>query len=85
VFVRCDFCRNPLARWRYRAGDGDWQACERCHAAIEADDRETLLNRVMAQPVPRTVPERYSARFQERARALHDRFWTARPGPAEPF
>ena len=85
MFVRCDFCRNPLARWRYAAEGRDWRACERCHGAIEADDREALLDRVMAQPVPRTVPDRYARRFQERAKELHESFWAARGGPAEPL
>jgi hypothetical protein len=83
--VRCDFCRNPLARWRYSADEQSWQACERCHQAIEADDRETLLDRVMAQPVPRTVPDRYAARFQAQAKHLHEGFWLSERGPAEPL
>jgi uncharacterized protein len=81
--VRCDFCRNPLARWRYPGGEHGWQACERCHQAIEAEDRETLLDRVMAQPVPRTVPDRYAARFQDQAK--HERFWSSRRSRAEPL
>ena len=83
--MRCSFCRSPLARWRYPADDESWQACERCHQAIEADDRETLLDRVLAQPVPRTVPDRYAAHFQRAAQELHERFWGAERGPARPL
>jgi hypothetical protein len=28
-----------MVRWIYPA-ERDWAACEKCHAAIEADDRE---------------------------------------------
>src|SRR5438094_90552 len=49
--VTCEFCRSPRARWRYPASR-DWLACDECHAAIQADDREALLGRVMLAPVP---------------------------------
>ena len=41
------------------------------------------LGRVMLAPVPRTLPDRYAPRFRERARNLHEQFWSERPGPAE--
>jgi hypothetical protein len=78
-----DFCHSPRDQWRYRAGSKDWLACEKCHAAIQADDREALLDRVMLAPVPRTLPDRYAPRFRAQARQLHERFWSAKPGPAE--
>jgi hypothetical protein len=54
--------------WRYRTGSKDWLACDKCHAAIQADDREALLDRVMLAPVPRTLPDRYAPRFRAQAR-----------------
>jgi hypothetical protein len=85
VFVFCDFCGSPMARWGYRAGDRDWQACERCHQAIEAGDREALLERVRRKPVPRTVSDRHAERFQLAAERQHEEFWTARRGRPEPL
>ena len=54
------------------------------HAAIEADDREALLDRASLIPVPRTVPDRYAPQFLERARRLHLEFWETRSGPPRP-
>lgn len=81
--VTCDFCHSPRGRWRYPSTSRDWLACDKCHAAIQADDREALLGRVMLAPVPRTLPDRYAPRFRARARELHEQFWLARPGPPE--
>jgi hypothetical protein len=78
-----DFCRSPRARWRYPAASRHWLACEKCHAAIQADDREALLDRVMLAPVPRSLSDRYAPRFRDQARELHEQFWSMRPGPAE--
>jgi hypothetical protein len=72
-----------MVKWRYSAGR-DWLACEKCHTAIEADDRETLLARVLQKPLPATLSDRYAPRFLENARRLHDQFWEARSGPAQP-
>jgi hypothetical protein len=72
-----------MARWRYPARERGWAACEKCRAAIEADDREALLERALLMPVPRTVPDRYAPRFREQARELHEEFWTSRAGAAE--
>jgi hypothetical protein len=59
-----------------------WQLeCGKCHAAIQRDDREELLGRVMLAPVSRTLPDRYAPRFRQRARELHERFWQTRSGP----
>jgi hypothetical protein len=86
VRMRCSFCHSPLARWVYPAQEGrGWQACERCHRAIEADDREALLKRVLLMPVPRTLPDRYAPRFRQRARELHEEFWLRRASGAEPL
>jgi hypothetical protein len=38
---------------------------------------------VMLAPFPRSVPDRYAARFRVQARALHEQFWSTRTGPAE--
>ena len=82
TFVRCEFCGSPTARWHYPALEGHgWRACERCHKAIQADDREALLDRVVLMPVPRTLPDRYAPRFRQRARELHEAFWLNRAGP----
>jgi hypothetical protein len=74
-----------MARWRYPARDRDWAACEKCRAAIESDDRQTLLERALLMPVPRTVPDRYAPRFREQARELHEDFWVSRAGAGEPL
>jgi hypothetical protein len=72
-----------MVKW-VQPAERDWVACEKCHAAIEADDREALLDRASLIPVPRTVPERYSDKFLDRARRLHVEFWETRSGPARP-
>jgi len=73
-----------MVRWRYSAGGRDWLACPKCHDAIQRDDREELLDRVLMQPVPRTVPERYAPRYRQHARKLHEEFWQTREGPPAP-
>jgi hypothetical protein len=78
--MRCDFCGSRIVKWVHPAGR-DWLACNKCHAAIQADDREALLDRASLFPVPRTLPERYSDKFLERARRLHVEFWETRSGP----
>jgi hypothetical protein len=82
--VPCDFCGSPRDRWLYCAGSRDWLACEKCHDAIEADDREALLGRVLMAPVPRTLSDRYAPRFRDQARKLHEEFWSAHPGAPLP-
>lgn len=77
---RCDFCGSRMVRWTYPA-EREWSACDKCHTAIEADDRESLLDRASLIPVPRTVPDRYGPRLLEQARRLHVEFWETRSGP----
>lgn len=79
------FLPKPAARWSYPSAARDWRACERCHQAIEADDREALLGRMMGAPVPRTLPDRYAPQFRERARELHEKFWSTELGAALPL
>jgi hypothetical protein len=67
---RCDFCRSLTVRWIHPA-ECDWLACDKCHAAIQADDRQALLDRASQIPVLRTVPDRYAGKFLERAPRLH--------------
>jgi anti-anti-sigma factor len=81
--VPCDFCHSPRVRWHYPAASRGWLACDKCHGAIQADDPEALLDRVMLAPVPRSLPDRYAPRFRNQARVLHEEFWSTRPGPAE--
>ena len=50
-----------VADLQYPAGGRDWLACLKCHKAIQHERREELLDRVLMQPVPRTVPDRYAA------------------------
>ena len=72
-----------MVRWVHPA-ERDWLACDKCHAAIEADDREALLERLSLMPIPATVAERYAPRFLENARRLHYEFWATRSGPPRP-
>ena len=81
--MRCDFCGFLIVQWVYPA-ERDWLACDKCHRAIEADDREGLLDRASQIPVPRTLPDRYAGKFLERARRLHHEFWETRSGPPSP-
>jgi len=80
---RCDFCGGLNARWIYPA-DREWVACDACHAAIQADDRESLVDRASLIPIPRTVPDRYARHHLERARRIHEEFWETRTGPPHP-
>jgi hypothetical protein len=80
---RCDFCGGRAVKWVYPA-QRDWLACSKCHAAIQADDRAALLDRVALIPVPQTVPERYARQYLDRARRLHEEFWETRAGPPRP-
>jgi hypothetical protein len=84
--VRCNFCGSLRPRWTYPVRDGrERSACEECRQAIEADDREALLDRAVLIPVPRTLPDRYAPKFRERAKRLHVEFWEQRDGPPEPL
>lgn len=84
--VRCDFCESPTARWRYPAHQGNgWKACHACHAAIMADDREALRERVLLVSVNTTFPYRHARRLRRRARELNENFWSNRAGVAEPL
>jgi anti-anti-sigma factor len=80
--VPCDFCHSPRVRWRHPAASRGWLACDRCHAAIQAEDREALLGRVVLALVPRSLSDRYAPR-RNQARELHEQFWSTRSGPAE--
>ena len=82
MFVRCDFCGSLRPRWAYPVDGGARNACDDCRGAIEADDREALLDRALLIPLPRTVSDRYAPRFRETAKRLHERFWRQRAGPA---
>ncbi len=82
--MRCEFCGSRAVAWLHPAGSREWRACAKCHVAIEADDREALLDRANLIPVPRTLPDRYAPHFRQRARQLHDEFWERRSGAARP-
>jgi hypothetical protein len=81
--VRCEFCGGLRPRWSYPIEGGSRNACDECRQAIEADDREALLQRSLLIPIPRTLPDRYAPRFREQAKRLHVEFWELRDGPAE--
>ncbi len=85
MFVRCDFCGSVRPRWSYPVQGARRLACEECRAAIEADDREALLDRALLIPVPRTLPDRYAPRFRAEAQRLHSEFWERRRGSARPL
>ncbi len=82
--MRCDFCGSRMVNWRYPAQGRDWLACPKCRAAIEADDRKRLLERVEMKPIPQALDDRFADKFRERAKRLHEDFWETRSGPAEP-
>ena len=81
--MRCEFCGSRIVGWIYPA-ERDFLACDKCHHAIQADDRKALLERVMLQPVPRTLSDAHAGKFRDRARQLHREFWETRTGPARP-
>ena len=84
--VRCDFCESLTAQWRYPAHQGPgWKACQGCHTAIVADDREALRKRVLLVSAPRAFPYRYAPRLRRRSRELSESFWSNRTGVAEPL
>ena len=85
MFVRCDFCGSLRPRWSYPIQGGTRKACDECRTAIEAEDRETLLNRALLIPLPRTVADRYAPRFRAAAKRLHLEFWEQRSGGATPL
>lgn len=85
MFVRCDFCGSLRPRWSYPVQGGQRRACDECRKAIEAEDREALLDRALLIPLPRTVPDRYAPRFRETAKRLHVEFWELREGGATPL
>jgi hypothetical protein len=64
---------------------GERRACDECRKAIEAGDREALLNRSLLIPLPRTVADRYAPRFRAAAKRLHLEFWEQRSGGATPL
>jgi hypothetical protein len=72
-------------RWSYPIESGARNACDDCRQAIEADDREALLNRALLIPIPRTLSDRYAPRFREAAKRLHAKFWELRDGAARPL
>ena len=82
--MRCDFCESLRPAWSYPVGNGSRRACDDCREAIEADDREALLDRAVLIPVSATLPDRYAPRFREQARRLHVEFWEQRAGGGQP-
>ena len=81
--MRCEFCGSLRPRWSYPIEGGSRKACNECRQAIEADDREALLQRSLLIPIPRTLPDRYAPRFREQAKRLHVEFWELRDGHAQ--
>ena len=81
----CDFCRSRSSAGGIRPPERDLLACEKCATAIEADDHETLLERVLSAPSPEASRDRYAPQYRQRVRELHDAFWTRPRGPADPI
>jgi hypothetical protein len=83
---RCDFCESPTARWRHptRQGQG-WKACDACHAAIVADDREALNERASLGSTSTTFPHRHAPNPRDRTPTPSEDFWSNRAGVAEPL
>ncbi len=83
MFVRRDFCGSLRPHWTYPVRGGKSRAaCDECRTAIEAGNREALLERALLMPLPRTVAERYASRFHAEAKRLHLEFWQRRDGRA---
>jgi hypothetical protein len=96
----CDFCSAPGPVWRYPARSfvaycapnvagesvGDWAACDRCHALIEADDRIALAQRSLDELILKH-PEAIAAAavLYEDLAVLHQQFFTHRSGTAVPI
>lgn len=57
---------------------GDWAACDKCHALIEADDRDGLAWRTLATGPIITDPELVLSM----TKGLQAAFFDARTGPA---
>lgn len=56
---------------------GWWAACERCYELIEADDRDGLAERSVANLAPMNLPV---ALVRQQIRSLHDSFFANREG-----
>lgn len=98
--LQCDFCSVPGPEWRFPARSffaycaprvagesvGDWAACDKCYALIEADDRRGLAQRSLDQLVLKH-PEAsaVAAVLYEELAELHQQFFAHRSGPAVPI
>ncbi len=86
---RCDFCGSERPVWRYPArsffdmfgsqSSGDWLACQDCHIAIEAGDRDKLTERATRSVAAAKIPNG-KAWSRLYVNHLHDLFLAHRTG-----
>jgi hypothetical protein len=81
--MRCDFCGSLIIKVGL-SGRARPAGLREGHAAIAADDDEGLARSRLADPVPRTLQERYSDKFLERACPLHVELWETGADPPSP-
>jgi hypothetical protein len=98
----CDFCLVTRPTWEYPAermpllghplvdeSEGEWAACDECHALIDAHKLQELIDRCIKAQIEAETPgyvvspALYIMRRKLRENLL--RFFDARTGPARPF
>ena len=94
----CDFCSSPTVTWRSPAvtfsvegitSVSDWAACDPCHALIEANDQDGLLDRSLKtfpglNEIPADDREVAKAGLCAMIAPLLDGFRASRQGAAVP-
>ena len=96
--ICCDFCSSTPATWNYpaqtfttligglvRTSEGDWAACDPCHALIEAGDMQGLARR-SADLLFVTHPQLLARRVEveKDLAALQAEFTKHRTSPVQP-
>jgi hypothetical protein len=71
-----------MARWRYPARAG-LAGLQEAWSRYRGGRPRGLLDRVLLQPVPRTVHDRFADRVRLPAKRLHEEFWLTREGHPE--
>jgi hypothetical protein len=95
----CDFCSEPNVVWRYPAQNfiayatpgivgqsvGDWAACVACHAFIERDDHNALLQRSLSRLLEKHPDMRADeAEVRELLGMIHRTFFEHQAGAPVP-